>query len=218
MIQSIEILKLIGIIASASTLITGATVYLGKKLFEQYLNKDFEKFKIQLEQQNENSKLKLEKQLESYRADLNLLNSQQSQLYTKKAEVIEQLYQLMVELHMAMLELTRTFKNVSGMTEDEIKNQRDEEIRSAAQAHNKFFQFYRTKKIYLDKKACELIDKIKQQTSDAFTEATFRERFQTSPDKYTFNLAKEAREKVEKDINALLETLEDEFRLIIGNK
>jgi predicted PurR-regulated permease PerM len=107
-----ELLKTIGIFTIGSSLVITVLGYLGRKIIEQLLNKDLEKYKSKLDADNEKAKLKFEKEVESFRADLNLLYSKQIQLYSKKSEIIENLYQKLVDLNNSIITVPLKSKKV----------------------------------------------------------------------------------------------------------
>lgn len=107
-----ELLKTIGIFTIGSSLVITVLGYLGRKIIEQLLNKDLEKYKSKLDAYNEKAKLKFEKEVESFRADLNLLYSKQIQLYSKKSEIIENLYQKLVDLNNSIITVPLKSKKV----------------------------------------------------------------------------------------------------------
>jgi len=107
-----ELIKTIGIFTIGSSLVITVLGYLGRKIIEQLLNKDLEKYKSKLDADNEKAKLKFEKEVESFRADLNLLYSKQIQLYSKKSEIIENLYQKLVDLNNSIITVPLKSKKV----------------------------------------------------------------------------------------------------------
>lgn len=78
-----ELLKMLGLYSVGTAFIVTVIGYLAKQIISQVLNKDLEKFKNQLQSENDKAKLKFEKEIESYRADLNLVYSKQLKLYSK---------------------------------------------------------------------------------------------------------------------------------------
>ena len=116
-----ELLKYFGLYTIGTAFIVSVIGFLAKKIIEQLLNKDLEKFKNKLTSENEKAKLKFEKDIESYRADLNLIYSKQIQLYSKKTDIIETLYRKLVDLNDAMLEMTQSFRNITGKDKETVE-------------------------------------------------------------------------------------------------
>ena len=61
-----ELLKTIGIFTIGSSLVITVLGYLGRKIIEQLLNKDLEKYKSKLDTENEKAKLKFDKEIGFY--------------------------------------------------------------------------------------------------------------------------------------------------------
>jgi len=169
-----ELLKTIGIFTIGSSLVITVLGYLGRKIIEQLLNKDLEKYKSKLDTENEKAKLKFEKEIESFRADLNLLYSKQIQLYSKKSEIIENLYQKLVDLNNAMLDMTALFRNITGKDEQTVQSEELQRVNSAAEKGNEFFRFYSRNKIYFEVETCSLIQNLQQQFREVHSDYSFR--------------------------------------------
>lgn len=211
-----EIIKLFGIFSIGAGLIVSVIGFLGKKVIDQILNKDLEKFKNNLHSENEKTKLQFEKDIESFRANLNLLYSKQIQLYSKKSEIIENLYQKLVDLNNIMLDMTASFRNITGKDEQTVQMEELERVNKAAECGNDFFKFYGTNKIYFEKTTCSLIENLQQQFREVHSDYSFRHTFGMPPSEMTYEMAKKASERVRKDIPKLMETLEDDFRQTLG--
>lgn len=211
-----ELLKTIGIFTIGSSLVITVLGYLGRKIIEQLLNKDLEKYKSKLDTENEKAKLKFEKEIESFRADLNLLYSKQIQLYSKKSEIIENLYQKLVDLNNAMLDMTALFRNITGKDEQTVQSEELHRVNSAAEKGNDFFKFYSLNKIYFEIETCSLIQNLQQQFREVHSDYSFRHTFGMPPSEMTYDMAKKASERVRTDIPKLLEKLEEDFRKTLG--
>lgn len=211
-----DLLKLFGLFSIGTTLIVSVIGFLSKKVLEQLLNKDLEKFKNNLQSANEKAKIQFEKEIESYKADLNLLFSKQIQLYSKKSEIIEKLYQKLVELNYIMLDMTVSFRNITGKDEKTVQLEELERVNKAAESGNDFFKFYGTNKIYFEKSTCLLIENLQEQFREVHSDYSFRHTFGMPPSEMTYEMAKKASERVRKDIPKLMETLEDDFRKTLG--
>lgn len=211
-----ELLKLFGLFSIGTTVIVSVVGYLAKRVIEQVLNKDLEKFKNNLQSANEKAKIEFEKEIEGYKADLNLLYSKQIQLYSKKSEIIEKLYQKLVDLNYIMLDMTVSFRNITGKDEQTVQQEELERVNKAAEHGNDFFKFYGTNKIYFEKTTCSLIESLQQQFREAHSDYSFRHTFGMPPSEMTYEMAKKSSERVRNDIPKLMETLEDDFRQTLG--
>lgn len=211
-----EILKMLGFYSVGTAFIVTIIGYLAKQIISQVLNKDLEKFKNQLQSENDKAKLKFEKEIESYRADLNLVYSKQLQLYSKKSEVIEALYHRLIDLHDIMLEMTVSFRNITGKDEQTVQQEEFDRVNLAAQKGNDFFKFYSTNKIYFEKETCKLIEELQMKFKETHTDYSFRHTFGLPPIEMTYEMAKKSGDRVRDEIPKLMEKLEDDFRQTLG--
>ncbi len=211
-----ELLKYFGLYSIGTVLIVSVVGYLAKKIIEFLLNKDLEKFKNELTSENERAKLKFEKDLESYRADLNLIYSKQIKLYSKKSDIIENLYHKLVDLNNSMRNLTRPFRNISGKDDETIHKEEIERIVKAEQDGAEFFNFYIQNKIYFKPKICELIENLQTQFLNAHFDHSYVHLHGGSSSEMTFEMAKNASDKVKNTIPKLMEKVETDFRETLG--
>lgn len=211
-----ELLKMLGLYSVGTAFIVTVIGYLAKQIISQILNKDLEKFKNQLQSENDKAKLIFEKEIESYRADLNLVYSKQLQLYSKKSEIIEGLYHKLIDLHDIMLEMTVSFRNITGKDEQTVQQEEFERVNQAAQKGNEFFKFYSTNKIYFEKETCQLIEELQKKFKDTHSDYSFRHTFGLPPSEMTYEMAKKAGDRVRDEIPKLMEKLEDDFRKTLG--
>lgn len=211
-----EILKVFGFFTIGSSIIVSAIIFLGKKIIDQFLKRDLEKFKNQLIVENEKAKLEFEKQVENYKATLNLFNSKQIKLYSKQATIIEYLYKYLIDVHWKMLDMTAFLRNVTGKDDQTITNEELGRVQLTAEAGNKFFGYYRNHKIYFNSETCNLIESIQNQLKELHSDYSFKYFYGLPPSEMTYNMAKKANEKVREDIPRLLTKLEDDFRVSLG--
>lgn len=211
-----EFLKVLGIYSVGTAFVVSVVGYLAKQIINQVLNKDLEKFKNQLQSENDKAKLKFEKEIESYRADLNLFYTKQIQLYSKKSEVIESLYHKLIDLHDIMLEMTVSFRNITGKDEQTVQQEELDRVNLAAQKGNEFFKFYSTNKIYFEKETCQLIEELQKKFKETHTDYSFRHTFGLPPSEMTYEMAKKSVDRVREEIPKLMEKLENDFRQTLG--
>ena len=200
-----EILKIIIQSLITSSFIGGAVIYIFKRVIEQYLNKNLEKFKKELD-----------KEIEFYKLHLNLIYDRQSKLYLIRLKVIETLYQKLVDLYNAILEMTAPAKIITGKDDATVQQEEKEIIEKTAKLGNDFFHYYQKKKIYFSEETCELIEKIEQGLKQSYNDYSFKYLFGMPTSKMTYELAKRASDNVRKEIPKLLKLLENEFRKSIG--
>jgi len=211
-----EILKMFGFFTIGTSIIVSTIAFLGKKILDQFLKRDLEKFKKQLIIENEKAKLEFEKQVENYKATLNLFNSKQIKLYSKQASIIETLYKYLTDVHWKMLDMTALFRNVTGKDDQTISAEELDRVQVTAEAGNLFFEFYRNNKIYFSQETCELIESIQNQLRETHSDYSFKYLYGLPPSEMTYEMAKKANEKVREDIPKLLTKLENDFRECLG--
>jgi len=211
-----EILKMFGFFTIGTSIIVSTIAFLGKKILDQFLKRDLEKFKNQLIVENEKAKLEFEKQVENYKATLNLFNSKQIKLYSKQASIIETLYKYLTDVHWKMLDMTALFRNVTGKDDQTISAEELDRVQVTAEAGNLFFEFYRNNKIYFSQETCELIESIQNQLRETHSDYSFKYLYGLPPSEMTYEMAKKANEKVREDIPKLLTKLENDFRECLG--
>lgn len=211
-----EILKMFGFFTIGTSIIVSTIAFLGKKILDQFLKRDLEKFKKQLIIENEKAKLEFEKQVENYKATLNLFNSKQIKLYSKQASIIETLYKYLTDVHWKMLDMTALFRNVTGKDDQTISAEELDKVQVTAEAGNLFFEFYRNNKIYFSQETCELIESIQNQLRETHSDYSFKYLYGLPPSEMTYEMAKKANEKVREDIPKLLTKLENDFRECLG--
>ena len=189
-IKMTELLKYIGIYSAASVVIAGMIGYLAQKIIEQILKKDLEKFKGELQSENQKAKLQFDKEMENYKAGLNLISSRQSKLYTKRSEVIEKLYHNLVDFNNAMLDMTALMRNVTGKDNETIQKEEYERIGNTGKLGNDFFEFYQKNKIYFKVETCKLIEEIQEGFKQSHSDYSFRHLWGVPPSKMTYEMAK----------------------------
>jgi len=211
-----ELLKILGLFTIGSSIIVSTVIYFGKKILDQYLKRDLVKFKNKLITENVKANLEIEKQIENYKATLNLFNSKQIQLYSKQASIIETLYTYLTDVHWKMLDLTALLRNVTGKDDETISAEELERVDKTAEAGKIFFEYYRKNKIYFNQETCLLIESIQEKFRESHTDYSFKYLYGLPPSELTYNMAKNANEKVRDEIPKLLKTLENDFRECLG--
>jgi hypothetical protein len=207
-ISTQDILNFLATVGLTTTAIISILGYFGKNIFQHYLDKDIEKFKLSLQNEVNLAQLKRDKEIENYKTDLNVILNKQIALQNKKAEVIEKLYGLLAEFNKCMVELTAEVKIIKGQTIEEKQENEIKEIDEAAKKGNAFLDYFRLKKIYFDKDTCLLIDGLNREFKMAYS------GYLTSKPSYRFD--KDAFETINNKVPPLLTNLEIEFRKMLG--
>lgn len=136
-IDWINLLNNIGIFAVSS----GFFIWLVKKIFEVFIDKDIEKYKDKLNQE-----------LQKFKNELKIVEIEKQVAYTRlhndRAELIKQLYQKVVKLRINLSEFTRTLDNKLETREDDVEKNMNilfNEVDSLS-------LFYSENKIYFNEK------------------------------------------------------------------
>lgn len=184
--------------------IGGALTYLLKTLGKQFMDQNLEIHKMQLNQQ-----------LESHKAELELINVKQSRLHDKRIETIQELYEKLTEFYMDLDTLIR-WKNVTGLSDKEIKKQQFEEANKTFESGSKFSKYYLMNKLYFSKEMCATIDEIIKEMRSCQYDLTIQYQWMDLSADLQMSSFRQAKEKLEKDVPMLKEQIETKFREILG--
>lgn len=184
--------------------IGGALTYLLKTLGKQFMDQNLEIHKMQLNQQ-----------LESHKAELELINIKQSRLHDKRIDTIQELYEKLTEFYMDLDTLIR-WKNVTGLSDEEIKKQQFEEANKTFESGSKFSRYYLMNKLYFSKEMCATIDEIIKEMRSCQYDLTIQYQWMNLSADLQMNSFKQAKEKLEKQVPMLKEQIETKFREILG--
>lgn len=130
--------------------IVGGIVFVLRKLFEQGLARDIEKFKATLQTEFEHTKLCLENELQTKFFEF---QTKFSLYHHKQVEVIEELYEMLCETEWMVSGL---LPPVGGGDETPI----GESVAEADKRSVALARFYGRKRIYLDEDVCQKMDTI----------------------------------------------------------
>ncbi|KUO52318.1 MAG: hypothetical protein APF76_04600 [Desulfitibacter sp. BRH_c19] len=181
-----EIVQFIGII----TLITGAVVYVAKQIIKLVIDKDLEKFKNDLH--------------------IATLDHQiiYSRLHDDRAKVIKELYTKLVRMERIMNDLT-------GHANKEKANEAINQILDAK-------YFFEENRVYFQKDLSELIEEIVKTTHNNYFYASWNCEYQPHEidsneiREQTIQKRLEGWESVKEKVPRLKDTLEKEFRMLLG--
>jgi len=228
-----EIIGLLGITTGPQILFVIIIGFWGKKLIEFFfaetveikkkeLEQNLENHKQNIEQENKNLQLGLDKDLETYKNKLEILRLefqvQFAELHSKRSDIIAILYKRLSALNGAMLDLTARGHFVK---EDADK---EEETRSinANNAFVKFSKYYLPNKIYFTEDIAKKLDSILQTFWDKAWNYSFIKGRIKDGDLHIEDwkqYSKELREisdAVIKESQSTMIDLENEFRELLG--
>jgi hypothetical protein len=227
----VKILITLGINSLGQLFLIAAIGLWGRKLIEFFFKETIEIKKTELaqelqlhkqkiEQENTLYKLDIDKNLEEYRNKLEILKLeyqvQFSRLHEKRSEVIETIYQKLVRLNFAILDLT-----IGHMVVEDAESEEQNRLKEANDSYFEFLKFYSEKKIYFQPEICLILEKLKILYWEGALDLTEPKRMRamgvTGPD-LTISHEKviAARKSVTEEIPKVLGLLEYEFRILLG--
>ena len=231
--ETSDIIKILGITSGPQIILLFLVVIWGKRFVEYFFNKTIELKKFELgknleshrqfiEQENKLIQLSLDKNLENYKSKLEVLKLefqvQLSQLYTKRYEIIAELYKHLSELNASLLDMTSSIHPIIADAEKEEKERID-------RANNAFYHFsthYIPNKIFFPKAISDKLDHIqkfhwsKSWDYQYIRNEVLRKNIPHETWKEFFGKSIELSQKVREEIPVLLEEIETEFRQLLG--
>lgn len=196
----IQLLRDLGVFGAIAIAVSYLLKTLGKHLMDQNL-------KIH--------EMQLNQQLESHKSELELINVKQSKLHDKRIETIQELYEKLTEFYMDLDTLVR-WKNVTGLSDEEIKKQQFEEANKTFDSGSKFSRYYLMNKLYFSKKMCATIDDIIKEMRSCQYDLTIQYQWMNLSAELQMSYFTQAKEKLEKEVPMLKEQIETNFREILG--
>lgn len=184
-----EFIRTLGYFGISATAISLLLAYLARTFTEQQLKKDIEIFKSDLLKEADKAKL------------------QYSILQTKRAEVIREFYERLIELEEAGRALMSPIQSANGPPENDRGN-------LAINKHSDFRYFYLKNRIFFDKNTCGITDKI----LDTFWLALIDFQYKDVGSRERTAVWAKSWDTISKEIPKLREELEELFRDIIGIK
>jgi hypothetical protein len=192
------------------TIVVAVITYISRGIFQQLLSRDMENYKQKLQADFEVHKLKL--QSEQEQAKLQLENELQKRLHefqtkfssyhTKQAEVIGQIYELLMDASDYVADMIL----VGPSSDVEKQKELEREVKDLVM---KLTRFYRKNRIFLNKESCGKMDGLLKKINFSFSTFVFA-RITPSQDRIKIWL--HASEIMEKEVPPLLDELENQFR------
>lgn len=191
----------------ATGFITGAIVYLGKQVIQAFFNSAQERYKAELA-----------RDLESHKHELALLSSEHlvrfSALHAQRAEVVRTLY----------AHLNSLFTGLEMLAHLVGEKDLDTHLDGISSSLGSIREFYPPNRIFIPKAIAEKIDAFQSATNYALgfvmgtnsAIAIRNEQGTPFPEAQLRSLKNAALEK-RNEIKVLMDAVEDEFRLLLGN-
>ena len=199
--MSEELIKFFG----GSALFMAAAAWLIRSLITHRLSKDVEDFKANLQHQGQ-----LEIQEAGHLLRISSLEHEHrvALLHEQRAEVISRLYELLVEFVAAA-------EGYANLMEYSGEPSKDEKAQILGEKASEFRRYFVTKRIYFPKRICSAIDNLWSEAIGPVSKFSFW-RKQAGGDKNASEAWFEAWDVMSKKVPSLLESIEDEFRSLIG--
>lgn len=182
--------------------------WLVKSIISQFLEKDFERFKLNLQTsaQMELEKFKAELARSAYEHQITF-----GKLHEKRAEIIADLYAKIVDLQDSVEVFVR---NVLGVTSDKNK----ENLRIIWRAADSFKECYRKNKIFFSEDMCGLIEDLNNNLSSPVSELSMHLEMVENNDqlKPVYQAWEKAEQKIADTVSIIRREIESEFRKVLG--
>ena len=122
-------------------IISGLVVWLIKQLGQRLIDKNSKNYEPELQNKANLFKAELNHATEVFKSELGFLSQKAHKLHDKRIEKIEEIYSLLTDFYNDMHTLT-TWKIVTGMSEQEVKQQNFDDTKKAEESGNIFLNFY----------------------------------------------------------------------------
>lgn len=198
----------------ALAIISSAIAWVLKSIFNNYLNKDVEKYKTRISHA-------AELQVEKFKAQLQIAAQEHdvrfTKLHEKRAEVLSELYSRLEDAHRCLVLLHFQLEHKDALKLEETVT--EESARSAVQANLAAFEFFRKHQLYLSK---DLANSIKgfvsmvEHASSPFSPDGF-EGMEESLTQLFRSKVFESEQHTRYKLQQILERIEEECRLMLGS-
>ena len=189
----------------------GLAMWFIQLIISKSADRKFESYKTELDHKTREFQATLDTKMELYRAELTLQNYKATQIYERQLNAIIDLHKKLVTLNNAMREMTVFMKPVIKDAEQE----ENERIKKAGEAYNDFMLFYQDNKIFIPQDTVDQLEKVRNDFFSSYMDYTFGQRFGIS-DKFSFEKAKEAGDRVQQTVQPAVDQLVSDFRELIG--
>ena len=149
------------------------------------------------------------------KTELEFVSQKAHKLHDKRLDKIEKIYSLLTDFYNDMYNLT-TWKIVTGMEPDQIKQQNFDITVKAEESGREFLAFYSRHKLYFNNETCSLIDEIISLLKDSYSDFSFKYIFGSTSAEFEYERVQKATEQIRKKVPPVKTKLEKNFRDIIG--
>lgn len=228
-----EILKIIGVTTGPQIILVIILGFSGKKIIEYFfaetveikkieLEQNLENHKQNIEQENRNLQLDLDKNLETYKHRMEILRLefqvQFAGLHAKRSEIIVELYKKLAELNSSMLNMTARMHGVI----DDAEKEEQERITKANKAFMEFNSYYIPNRIFFSEELVDKLDKVNSFVWDkvwdfSYIKTQLKDKEIDRDNWKVFSTQlKDLSIEVHNKIPTALKDLENEFRKLLG--
>jgi len=200
-----ELIKYLG----STALLLAAIAWLIRSLITHRLKKDVEDFKAEIQHQ---SQLSLQEAGHTLRVSSLEHEYRVATLQEKRAEVIAELYRLLVEF----VGSAESYANPAEFSGEPSKDEKAEILGNKA---SEFRMYFVTNRIYFPKSICEAIDNLWSKAVGPITKYSFWRKQEEKTNRGVRQATEawgEVYDVMSKIIPPLLESIEDEFRTLMG--
>jgi hypothetical protein len=191
--------------------IFGLAMWFIQLLLTKSADRKFESYKTEIDHKTREFQVTLDSKMELYKAELNLQNYKSTQIYERQLNAIIDLHKKLIKLNREMQEMTIFMKAIVKDAESE----ETERIRKAGESYNEFILFYQDNLIFIPKKTVEQLESIRSDYFNSYHDYTFGRSFEKK-DQFTYEMSKEAGNRVKEKIQPALNQLLVDFRHLIG--
>jgi hypothetical protein len=169
----------------------------------------------------EKDRLRYQKELEAVRTELGRVSQEYlikfSRLHAQRADIIKELHEKLVSTQTAMGSILNIFQEAG-------EPSLEEKIKKFVASFNDFYLFYLRRKIYFPKRICEQIEGLALELKHIHIDITTYPLDKTDPEyrvspellRERREFWKQARDNFENKASALAQSIEIEFRVLLG--
>lgn len=191
-----------------SAVLFAVVAWLAKSIISQFLEKDFEryKFNLQTNAQMELEKFKAELKRSAYEHQITF-----GKLHEKRAEIIADLYAKIADLQGSVEIFVR---NAIGVA----PNKNKENLQIIWNAADSFKECYRKNRIFLSEDMCELIEDLNSNLSSPVSELSMHLEMLEKTDQIEpiYNAWEKAEHKIATTVSIIRRDIETQFRKLLG--
>jgi RNAse (barnase) inhibitor barstar len=194
---------------------TGLITYLAQAIINNFINRRFEAYKVELNNASQIQKMEIDKNFEAYKAQLNLNYFKKNRLHDERLKIVSDLYKLLQRLNSKAINMTMPFRIVY---QDNNAEEQEEfrRIKETSDIFNEAKTFFYEHKIYFSPSISDQIEKILQEYHSIYWDYTNDKRFPLGKTKEEWEKKQAAFNRASKDIVPVFQKLEEEFRASLG--